>query len=219
MRGRRGFTLVELVIAVAVLAMMAAVAVPRLTVAATRAQVALAEEGLRSTRVALESYRVEHGCYPSATGVARASLRLAPLTTPVAYLPRVEPDPFPASAVAGGGTLGLVDAPDYLDAGADKTAGAALTSGCAWRVASSGPDLVMGFGGRRVADAHLNDAGVDYDPTNGTRSTGDIVAVGPMAAADPRSPVAALPGIQRLPELRYFFMEQQCECNDGGERM
>jgi len=56
----RGFSLVELIIVVSVLAILAALVIPKFTDASTLAQTSAVKDTLRGTRVALEKYKFEH---------------------------------------------------------------------------------------------------------------------------------------------------------------
>lgn len=57
---RDGFTLVELIIVVAVLGILAALVVPKFTDASVRAQTAATQDQLRALRTALERYKLDH---------------------------------------------------------------------------------------------------------------------------------------------------------------
>ena len=64
-RGRSGFTLVELMIVVSVLAILAAMVIPKYTDASTTAKSAATKDQLRSARVALQRYKLDHNdIYP-----------------------------------------------------------------------------------------------------------------------------------------------------------
>ncbi len=90
----RAFTLIELLIVVAIIAILAAVAVPNLLEAQTRSKVARARADMRLLAVALEAYRVDHAAYPPATTFCASMMdsieahNEAPpaLTTPISYL-------------------------------------------------------------------------------------------------------------------------------------
>ena len=63
----RAFTLIELLIVVAIIAILAAIAVPNFLEAQTRAKVSRSRADLRSLATAVESYRVDHNKYPEGT--------------------------------------------------------------------------------------------------------------------------------------------------------
>jgi prepilin-type N-terminal cleavage/methylation domain-containing protein len=60
----RGFTLIELLIVVAIIAILAAIAVPNFLEAQVRAKVSRGKADMRSMATAMESFAVDHNCYP-----------------------------------------------------------------------------------------------------------------------------------------------------------
>jgi len=102
---RRGFTLVELLIVVAIIAILAAIATPNFLEAQTRAKIARAKADERTLAVAIESYQVDCGTYPyylnrddgeqwMVDAVGEATYLPYRLTTPIAYLGSLMPTPF-----------------------------------------------------------------------------------------------------------------------------
>jgi len=172
---------------VAIIAILAAIAVPNFLEAQTRAKVARAQADQASVATALEAYAVDAGRYP-AYGNPRDYALFAGepvvflpvrLTTPVTYLSSLPPDVFPGRrhGLAGTGTpyfymhdyrviyLGKSQAQGHVAyhhrslTGSDRAV--------QWTVWSFGPDL-------------KDDHGVIlYDPTNGTASVGDMMRFGP----------------------------------------
>lgn len=69
-RVQRGFTLVELLIVVIILAILAAVVVPQFSASANDARFASLDTNLATMRAAVELYNAQHGGYP---GVAASS--------------------------------------------------------------------------------------------------------------------------------------------------
>ena len=63
---KTGFSLVELIIVVAVLGIMAAIVVPQFQNQSTKAKEAVAKEGLRILRSAIELYTAQHSGIPRA---------------------------------------------------------------------------------------------------------------------------------------------------------
>jgi prepilin-type N-terminal cleavage/methylation domain-containing protein len=64
---RRAFTLIELLIVVAIIAILAAIAVPNFLEAQTRAKVSRVNADLRTLATGIEAYRVDHNRYPEGT--------------------------------------------------------------------------------------------------------------------------------------------------------
>ena len=58
------FTLIELLIVVAIIAILAAIAVPNFLEAQTRAKVSRAKADMRTEATALETYNIDWGTYP-----------------------------------------------------------------------------------------------------------------------------------------------------------
>lgn len=97
----RAFTLIELLIVVAIIAILAAIAVPNFLEAQVRAKVAKVKADSRSLATACESYYIDWNSYPhnntsnDITNNAQDRLILPLLSTPVAYIATSWiPDPF-----------------------------------------------------------------------------------------------------------------------------
>src|SRR5881394_3771258 len=92
------FTLIELLIVVAIIAILAAIAVPNFLEAQMRAKVSRCAADCRSIRTGLESYAVDGNHYPEGDqGIAdltQTGCALLRLTTPIAYLSSVPKSPF-----------------------------------------------------------------------------------------------------------------------------
>ncbi len=204
MKNRSAFTLIELLIVVAIIAILAAIAVPNFLEAQTRSRISRAMNDLRTISVAMESYRIDNNSYiprRSDAGMGRSGDigEIRKLTTPIAYCSAVPDDVFlmiagqpqseyriytPGYRVSTVNTVGYVS--DYQ-----------VYPHTAWMTWSIGPDLLTNAGGYRtlpviIANEGSNPPGIGkdkngeyitsnntytgmrYDATNGTISYGDI---------------------------------------------
>lgn len=98
LKHRSAFTLIELLIVVAIIAILAAIAVPNFLEAQIRAKVARVRSDLRTVATALETYYVDNNSYPPVPN-NNQSLGyveyVVALTTPVSYINSVAlADPF-----------------------------------------------------------------------------------------------------------------------------
>src|SRR5260221_6983793 len=96
---KRAFTLIELLIVVAIIAILAAIAVPNFLEAQVRAKVTRVKADLRTVATALEAYSVDSNHYPwsgpTNTKFYPIGTTCVNLTTPVAYITSVGfNDPF-----------------------------------------------------------------------------------------------------------------------------
>lgn len=87
-RSRRAFTLIELMITVAIIAILAAIALPNYLNAQVRAKVARAKADMRTVATGLEQYAVDSNGYPD------MFTRIRVITTPVNYLTSMPRDVF-----------------------------------------------------------------------------------------------------------------------------
>jgi prepilin-type N-terminal cleavage/methylation domain-containing protein len=114
---RGAFTLIELLIVVAIIAILAAIAVPNFLEAQVRAKVSRAQNDLRTLALGLEHYRIDNNDYPyiqADNGPAEwqmpvgyplnSEARAGGLTTPVAYIANALRDPFEMESDTGSGT-------------------------------------------------------------------------------------------------------------------
>lgn len=123
-RTPRAFTLIELLIVVAIIAILAAIAVPNFLEAQTRSKVSRARSDMRTLATGLEAYYVDNNTYPQSNGFAVPVNSTAPgvggtenwpvleqLSTPIAYVTNsIVPDAFFAlrrtGSVYNGSTTG-----------------------------------------------------------------------------------------------------------------
>lgn len=82
----RAFTLVELLVVVVIIAILAAIAIPNMLLAQTRAKVSRAHADLRTAVVAVEAYHADHASYMDLNGALLQESSWSGLTSPVSYL-------------------------------------------------------------------------------------------------------------------------------------
>ncbi|CAN5234951.1 hypothetical protein BH09SUM1_BH09SUM1_31250 [soil metagenome] len=193
-----GFTLIELLVVVGIIAILAAIAVPSLLTAQTRAKVSRAKSDLRTLATALEAYITDNGLppldykvsrgdpmgpemQPSTSGILHpgavtANGRVAPgLTTPIAYIQNCWiDDPFGNSNVPFDQRKYTYNwfAPDPLrnvPVNTDYRFQEYDRFYGYWRLGSIGPDRDF----YNKANTPYSPSRV-YDPTNGAASAGNI---------------------------------------------
>jgi type II secretion system protein G len=107
MTHRRAFTLIELLIVVAIIAILAAIAVPNFLEAQVRSKVSRCAADIRSIRTALEAYRVDTNKYPE-TDIGQENLTLPGvgmirLTTPISFITSIPKSPFQEDKIGNPG--------------------------------------------------------------------------------------------------------------------
>lgn len=161
------FTLVELLIVVAIISILTAIAVPNFLSAQVRAKVVKAKSDIRVISLALESYYVDENRYPQAVLVP-PDWRLIPLTTPVDYISSLPHDAFFSKMYLSIYRYGAMD----------------IEAASRWILAGVGPDRTPSidpiefYPGYQPGLFMGQVSGFDYmiyDPTNGTISWGDVV--------------------------------------------
>jgi prepilin-type N-terminal cleavage/methylation domain-containing protein len=197
---QRAFTLIELLIVVAIIAILAAIAVPNFLEAQTRAKVSRVKADMRSVASAVESYHVDTNHYPPPYGVSvQGRDSLSVLSTPVAYITAAKViDPFAGlnptinkvalTYEAMNGSHQIIETGPRAPFSVAPTdpAGAPTVW---WWVASRGPTRSFsGFGSnpnpsieQAIYEADQKPGpwlGMVYDPTNGTVSRGNIYRAG-----------------------------------------
>lgn len=204
---RQAFTLIELLIVVAIIAILAAIAVPNFLEAQTRSKISRSKADLRTLATAIEAYAVDHNFHPISSGINSASDAiefqnsemaakhkfLAPVvTTPVAYITAIPLDIFAINS----GEPDVQNGPQpemhhyfYTNLLIEKRRFGAMppwAPGGAfdnrlrflgpWTLWGCGPDgdrtdlSPAKIGGPASTDWELG----FYDPSNGTRSNGDL---------------------------------------------
>jgi len=169
MKAKRAFTLIELLIVIAIIGILAVIALPNFLAAQTRAKVSSAKADMRTIAVALEEYAVDNNGYPQAA-LMFPHHRLRPLTTPVRYITSVPSDIF--------GQRSRWRSRTYNYGAMD------LIAASRWILASVGPDLrrsmdpIEFYPGYKPGLFQGLDPDFDYmiyDPTNGVISVGDVI--------------------------------------------
>ncbi len=199
---KRAFTLIELLIVVAIIGILAAIAVPNFMNARTRAKVASVRAELRALSAALESYRLDNNQYPwprinNRFDTANHIANVIELTTPISYISTVDmDDPFvPEKFWVSYQTSG--SHPTYVYVNYHGDWGNAYCKNDLDRIpegygmTSHGPDekdsggvwwpLLVHLQGKTVTEAN----NCIYDPSNGLNSHGDIVRYGGAIQASP----------------------------------
>lgn len=176
---RRSFTLIELLIVVAIIAILAAIAIPNFLEAQVRAKVSRAKSDARSVAISVEAYNADNTAYPPSpvtfqqvrgNRYSAYSFITNHVTTPIAYISNKNiKDVFALHMfdddhdrifwqnckwlhihyAAGGWQDPLFSTLYYPSYGE-------------WKIGSLGPNADYD-GGQNI-----------YDPTNGTVSSGDI---------------------------------------------
>lgn len=193
MKKRNAFTLIELLIVVAIIAILAAIAVPNFLEAQVRAKVSRAKSDLRSISTAVESYATDWNRYPPNDG--KYVVIPVELSTPQAYITSAKlVEPFneytqdlisPSEIRSRYYTYNCIvtlqeaawwsmrgkpcpyeaiDHPIYNKGAFEKYG--------RWRMVCVGPDGQYIDKGLQMP---LRGSDIPYDPTNGTVSFGNIL--------------------------------------------
>jgi prepilin-type N-terminal cleavage/methylation domain-containing protein len=179
---RRAFTLIELLIVVAIIAILAAIAVPNFLEAQTRAKVSATKSDMRTLVTAVESYGVDNNAYPphllSNGDEVPYPNRYYYLTTPIAYMTSIPArDKFYRFYETATGSSGEWMSYTNLRSFPSTHALAPVAPLHRWLLRSRGPDGVSEANSVRnnylVVGLSAGESW-PYDPTNGTISRGDL---------------------------------------------
>jgi prepilin-type N-terminal cleavage/methylation domain-containing protein len=215
----KAFTLIELLIVVAIIAVLAAIAIPNFMEAQIRAKVSRTKSDIRTQAMALDSYCIDWNSYTkdsdsSLDTIGNPGLSfedkangVLQLTSPVAYMTGILSDPFStqvASVGTGAGAMGYRIASgswSYKVAAADNQGSKEIFEAMGpihcYAIIGVGPDgnrCRMGYksfpfepnadpaegpvGELNTAKGKQPNQWMEYDPSNGTSSTGDIYRFG-----------------------------------------
>lgn len=194
------FTLIELLIVVAIIAILAAIAVPNFLEAQSRAKVSRCKNDMRTCVTALETYRLDQNAYPTPTGYSAQGngqfVTVEPcdevfegflghrLTTPIAYVTALPVDCFKV----GNGDEHPTDVPFHYSEQQNNVkinAGNEVflrdlfrlltgrTAAVEYYLFSHGPCL------KHLDGSDAANTPCLYDPTNGTTSLGNVYVFGP----------------------------------------
>ena len=191
------FTLVELLIVVAIVSILASIAVPNFLEAQVRAKVARSTGNLRVLAMGIEAYAVDGGSYPPDSSYLLTFIeRVTRLTSPVAYLADVPADPFAIESQIDAFLAGNPQNPWKIGGHyvypltydfAKKLGPDGWEPVSVWECISSHPDAVE-WGLRGIGPdlkpQYLGIAWPAYDPTNGSISHGHLYWTGPGMGPD-----------------------------------
>ncbi len=179
MSKNKAFTLIELLIVIAIILILIAIALPNFLEAQIRARVTKATGELRSIGIALEVYYLDWGYYPGESESTWSEQSenekgLRRLTTPNSYITSIPEDPFPDKLNAG---YDVGELRYYYGGGCwtDQLPAAFARAGPVYAAWSRGPS--QSGANFRATVVNVNPYGgeiVSYSPTNGTKSRGSI---------------------------------------------
>ncbi len=183
-RNKGAFTLIELLIVVAIIGILAAIAVPNFLNARVRAGIARVKGDFKAIDTALQMYKMDHNVYPPDRGGPNVGdgddASYSHLTTPVAYLSSIDlcMDFFTSK----GGRLesGQRGIRNFYDYGMVPYI---TESGVGYVVVSFAPDRILNMPWATSAMDAMADSDGDrltfvYESTNGLVSSGDIIRTG-----------------------------------------
>jgi type II secretion system protein G len=189
----KAFTLIELLIVVAIIGILAAIAVPNFLNAMIRAKVSKAVADIRNIATALETYKLDRNAYPPIFPPILMYDRYFPLTTPVSYMSSIPLDPFNKNPIdSSTGPKDGNNPTGHYDYWTRLAANGNERGSNYWQAITDFPKgryewILIGFGPAQswipnlVYPAGHPKAGeyTAYDTSNGLKSGGCIVRYGP----------------------------------------
>jgi type II secretion system protein G len=185
MKRFKAFTLIELLIVVAIIGILAAIAVPNFMNAQIRAKIARVQSDLKAMATAIEMYAMDNNRYPDSCTLetkGEVQFRAGEIWEPVAYSNIAPIDPFNTMAQSRNSSFAAKEY-FYINKGPCGWFDAAIDIAVAdiknapkspaYIMASQGPDNLseLQVGNRNYAYM--------YDASNGLISIGDIIVFGP----------------------------------------
>lgn len=159
---RNAFTLIELLIVVAIISILASIAVPNFMEAQARSKVSRARTDMRTLATALETYVVDNNRYPPNWEYGGERLTPSNLSSPISYLTSLPSDPFRTSFDYVLRRYDYHNVQDLVDRGESSWPPNDLRRYGLWRFVSYGPK------GEYLP-------WIPYDSTNGTMSAGNVL--------------------------------------------
>jgi len=104
LEGQRGFTLIEMMIVVAIIAILVSILVPNFIRARAQAQTAACEANLKEIATALELYETDNDSYPPSGTVNTSNTALQPYLKQTPVDPAGGPGVYYAYTVTGSGS-------------------------------------------------------------------------------------------------------------------
>ena len=186
MKRSRAFTLIELLIVVAIIGVLAAIAIPNFLLAQIKSQIARVEGDIKALSTAMEVYRLDNNDYPNSTTAAvfQSLTRMEELVSPVPYMNTIPVDPFNKYGIEGhlspkeyiyhNDTASDWPRNVFIDLRNFHYGRGKLTPN--WIIISHGPDHTTQDFDRGGA---IPWGALPYNASNGVASRGDIYRYGP----------------------------------------